>query len=325
MELRIIVLISILFFVILPLEIFGQKTKIAISSNTGEFNSFDFVALADVPYNTQSEEKFIKLISRINAIQPASVFFLGDYKSSKTPCDSIIDQKMLRYFSEFTPPVIYTPGDNEWTDCIDKNEKSDGSFPIKRLQLIRALFFQSDSSMGINKIHLDRQSNLNGFRDYPENIFFITNNVAFSTVHIVGSNNNLGMEQLKINEYYNRAVADSVWLDLSFMRAVESNTSAMVICIHADMFYPDKGRSGFIRFLSQLQDCASKYGKPILLINGDSHQFLIDKPLKNSKNKVFNNFTRVQVFGEEEVGAVGIHVDINTQQIFSFYQIIINE
>ena len=320
------VLYFIVVFIVLSNGLFGQFVQqINLGDNLTFNKTFDFVVLADVPYESECEVKFEKLISRINVLNPSSVFFLGDYKSSKTPCDSNIDNKMLNYFNSFKSPLIYSPGDNEWTDCLDQREKTPGLFQMKRLKTIRSLFFKSDSSLGMNRIFVNRESNLNGFEDFRENAFFITNQIAFASIHVVGSNNNLGMGEIKINEYNKRVVADSVWLDLSFKKAIVSNASALVICLHADMFYPDKGNTGFTRFLSQLRNLVSNCNMPILLINGDSHQFLIDKPLKNSMGGVFDNFTRVQVFGEKQVGAVGVHVDLNTRHIFSFYQIIINK
>ena len=42
-------------------------------------------------------------------------------------------------FDRFADPLVYTPGDNEWTDCHRANN---GSYnPLERLGKVRQLFF----------------------------------------------------------------------------------------------------------------------------------------------------------------------------------------
>jgi hypothetical protein len=43
-------------------------------------------------------------------------------------------------FGQFRPPLVYTPGDNEWTDCHKKKEFSSGA-PLRELAAVRELFF----------------------------------------------------------------------------------------------------------------------------------------------------------------------------------------
>jgi hypothetical protein len=60
-------------------------------------------------------------------------------------------------------PLIYVPGENEWTDCDRANN---GSYdPNERLALVRRLFASQPTSFGQDRLRLTRQS-----AAYPENL-----------------------------------------------------------------------------------------------------------------------------------------------------------
>ncbi|MGN5477536.1 hypothetical protein ACTMU2_13565 [Cupriavidus basilensis] len=77
---------------------------------------------------------------------------VGDIHSGSMPCTSASilppittsnpgwNQGIFAAFQQFKPPVIYTPGDNEWTDCHKTKEASSGD-PMKELDSVRSLFF----------------------------------------------------------------------------------------------------------------------------------------------------------------------------------------
>jgi hypothetical protein len=67
---------SILFFIVLANSIFAQNKS-----------NFSFIALGDVPYKIPNDyQKLEILIDTIDKIDHQFNFFLGDFKSSKTPC-----------------------------------------------------------------------------------------------------------------------------------------------------------------------------------------------------------------------------------------------
>ena len=65
------------------------------------------------------------------------------------------------------------------------------------------------------------------------------------------------------------------------------------------------------------------FSRPVLLVNGDSHRLLIDKPLPNpaSPKQVLQNFTRLQVPGEADVVAVRVTVDPAQPALFQFQEL----
>src|SRR5437016_4250367 len=59
----------------------------------------------------------------------------------------------LAQFQASVHPFIFTPGDNDWTDC-----HGSGYDPIDRLNLERRLFFSDGFTLGQQRLPLVRQS-----------------------------------------------------------------------------------------------------------------------------------------------------------------------
>ena len=102
---------------------------------------FSFVAIGDMPYGQPSEvyPLFEALIRRIDELDPALVVHVGDTKSGSTLCSDEVLGDQLGYLNSFEAPVLYTPGDNEWTDC--HGEAAGGFDPLERLADIRDTYF----------------------------------------------------------------------------------------------------------------------------------------------------------------------------------------
>lgn len=289
-------------------------------------NSFSFFVLGDMPYHLPEDyNRFENVIDRLNQENQVFNVFVGDFKSSKTPCSDEAFDKIFHYFNSFKKPLIYTPGDNEWTDC---GKPKAGSYNTdERLTAVRTLFFKDPlHSLGQKKISLNPQSAIFGFEKFVENSSWQHNNVAFATIHIVGSNNNFDKEKSN-EEFYERSKANIYWLKEIFKKAIENKNLGLVIFEHANMITPDKGSEGFILFMKELQKLVTEYKKPVLLINGDSHEFIVDKPLyeNTETKKAVLNFTRLQVFGEEDMHAVKVTVNPNNPSLFEINQFLISK
>jgi hypothetical protein len=217
----------------------------------------------------------------------------------------------------FDKPLIYTPGDNEWTDCHRKNN---GPYdPLERLQKIRGLFFSSDQSLGRHPITLEPQSAHPAFRAFPENRRWSVENISFATVHMVGSNNNDQPELPSSIEFTLRNEANIAWMKETFALARNQNNKAIVFAMQADTFYdPSKPpESGFSEWLAVFRQEMSNWKKPVLLIQGDSHGFKVDHPLKG-KGAGLDLVQRLVVPGAQLTDAVVIEVDTeNPTQIFT--------
>lgn len=292
--------------------------------------SFYFIAFGDMPYNLpQDYLKFENVVKEINALKPAFTVNVGDFKSSSTPCSDESYKKILNYYTLFNKPLIYTPGDNEWTDCF---KNAAGKYnPEERLNVLRKMFFKDSTSFGKEKLKLTSQSNIKGYTKFVENNKWDFGKIAFATIHIVGSNNNFLPSSNNGNkEFYEREKADLFWMENVFKSAKENNQKGIVLIIHADMFYNSNklnDESGFSSIKKKLQELVTDFKKPVLLINGDSHLFLIDKPFFENldKKKTLDYFTRLQVPGKKNMNAVKINIDTNSPTIFNFEELIFAE
>src|SRR5439155_24199725 len=85
----------------------------------------------DSPYGTSSTDTtqtFLtpSFIGSINADSDvALVLHVGDIHSGKQFCTQAYDQLIYNLWLSFVGPLVYTPGDNEWTDCHKKGEGGD--------------------------------------------------------------------------------------------------------------------------------------------------------------------------------------------------------
>lgn len=283
---------------------------------------FTIVAFGDMPYRVPNDyPKFERVIQTLNKQNPDFIVHVGDFKSGSSLCSTEYFEKMHAYFETINPPFIYTPGDNEWTDC---NRKAAGEYdPNERLALLRKLFFGSDKSFGKKKINLLSQAKSQGFEKFVENNLWSLGGIQFATIHLVGSNNNF-KESGDNQEFIEREKANLAWLDQVF--AAAKDKKGLMLFTQADMFYKDlKPSKGFEKVVNKLSELTQQYGKQVFLVNGDSHRFITDKPiLINNQKATLMNFTRIQVFGDAEMAAIKITYDPKSTSLFQVEQLLID-
>jgi hypothetical protein len=282
-------------------------TSALIFPVSGFAQAFTFAAIGDVPYGPH--EEFAALVDKINTQSLAFTIHVGDIKSGSTVCSDETFTSVRQLFDRFDRALIYTPGDNEWTDCHRVNN---GRYdPLERLEKIRQLFFASNESLGKQRLPLQTQSSQKSFTPFVENRRWSQGNVRFATLHLVGSNNNLQPGLPSSSEFAAREHANIAWLRETFAEAKANADAAVVLAMQADTFFgePRKG-SGFVRWNVVLAEEVAAWGKSVLLIQGDTHQYLIDRPLKDNKGKPLSQLVRVVVPGESQADAVLISIDI---------------
>lgn len=309
---------------------------IGFSTPTASAEPFSFVTLGDMPYGAPETAypPYERLIKAINRAGPDFVIHVGDIKSGGTPCSDTEFDNQLAFMNQFADPVIYTPGDNEWTDCHRK--KAGEMDPLERLETLREMFFATINSLGARTLPLTRQPTEQPvFQRYPENVRWTKNDVTFVTLHIVGSKDN-GRDK---DERAARREANLAWLKAGFDAAMGSK--AMVVSIHADPFkingkFGERDnkdplwvvRKPFDDYMDLLIERAVHFGKPVLFIHGDSHVFRIDQPFWVRDGGWFSsidNITRLEVFGDKDVHAVEVSVDPDSPEVFGFKPLIVQE
>jgi hypothetical protein len=294
-------------------------------SRTEGHGHFSFGLIGDMPYGPEGDLKFPNVLADINADRTlAFVVHDGDFKNGSSLCSDAVFDNRLDLFNRFAHPLIYVPGDNEWTDCHRANN---GSYdPLERLAALRALFFGTDDSLGQRTIPLERQSSDPRYSSYRENVRWTVHDVLFVGLHVVGSNNNLGRTPAGDAEYAARNAATLAWLREAFAIATREQRRAVMLIVQANPGFelPAIQRTGFNDFLALLESETIAYGRPVVLVHGDSHYFRIDKPMigTNSRRRV-ENFTRVETFGESDNHWLHADVDPTSPNVFVFDQRIV--
>jgi hypothetical protein len=285
---------------------------------------FSFVALGDLPYGDEirAYPPYRALIGSINKMQPPFSIHVGDVNSGSTLCSDKEFEAQQGHFNRFETAVVYTPGDNEWTDCHRANN---GAYdPQERLQALRQRFFRPGLSLGKTPLQLQSQAALNpAYSKFVENQRWLHQQVLFVTLHIVGSNNNFEVrDPSAVAEYFERDKANVAWIRDAFALAQKSSANAIVFAMQADVFESKSnsedfpGHSGFRSSIGDtLLPLAAGSAIPILLIHGDSHKFRFDQPFSLHK-KPLKNLSRLIVPGASDVRAVQVTVDVGQQMPF---------
>lgn len=285
-------------------------TLLALTATTALAEPFTVVALGDTAYGKPEEvyPKYEALIGAINAKKPDLVIHVGDTKSGSTPCSDEALSQQLTYLNSFVSPLLYSIGDNEWTDC--HREKAGKFDPLERLAFIRKTYFGTPTkSFGQTKLDVTSQA----AEGYPENAMLMHKDVAFITAHVPGSNNNFEIrDQNAVAEFFARDSADVRWINDGF--AAAKDAKAIVIGIQANMFEFDWNmekdeswlrHSGYINIGNAIIDNAAKFGKPVLLVYGDSHKYTVGQPFPTKAK----NVTSLEVPGDKDMNAVEVIID----------------
>lgn len=286
---------------------------------------FHFVALGDLPYGPAEKAgpPYRALIAAINRDTPAFSIHVGDIKSGSTPCSDEEFQRQLGHFALFEAAVVYTPGDNEWTDC---HRPSNGRHdPVERLAALRKLFYTPGRSLGQRGLAVENQSALMpAHASYIENQRWMHQGVLFATVHVVGSNNNLDRRRPHTRvEFEDRDAANVAWIRDTFAQAQARGAKALVLAMQANplglvnLSGVVSADSGFRTSIGQtLLPLARDAAFPVLLIHGDTHTFRFDAPFWLHEQPV-RNLRRLEVPGENDVRAVRVEVDLSRPEPFS--------
>jgi hypothetical protein len=295
----------------------------------GQQQGFTFALLGDLGYFREHEPWVENVLADINRDDSLSfVVHVGDLSRPIFACTDELVSRRLAQFNASMHPLIYTPGDNEWTDCHDK-QGIEGGDPLARLAKLREMFFEGDRSLGKRTMPVVRQSSDPAFAKYRENVRWDMGGVTFLTLHVVGSNNNLGRTTEADSEHAERTQANLVWLQQGFAHAKSTNSRAVMILQQANMF-PNppgpnpKGPSGFADVRASVEKETLAFGKPVVLVHGDTHFFRIDNPFSVRPPRGqpgvpgLENFTRLELFGTPNHHWVKVAVDPVDRSVFTY-------
>ena len=285
-------------------------------------NPYEIGLIGDMPYGDAGRAQFPNVIADINTHRLAFTTFDGDIKNGSERCDQPIYDAALANFNSFHDPLVYLPGDNEWTDC---DRASNGSYdPNERLALVRRMFTGTPDSLGQHTLGLLRQDG------YPENVRWQFGPVTYIGVNVPGSDNNAPQfdaagKQIDGDaaEYTARNAANLSWLSAGFAAAAANHSVAVMVVLQADMWSAADPTAHFADTKIALARLSIGFAGPVVLVNGDTHVLQIDKPLKDAAGNTIENFTRVQTFGSAQNHWVSATVDPRDPDVFTFHQHIV--
>src|SRR5262245_23980665 len=253
-------------------------------------NGLTISVIGDMPYTDQQHAAFPAFIEAMSADPSFGlVIHLGDIKAGSTACTDAYIKEIRDVVNSYAGAFVYTPGDNEWTDC--HRNAADPKNPVERLNFLRQEFFSAPGmTLGRRPRRvLTQASDESAFPAFAENQAWVTSKIVIGVVNIPGSNNDLdpwtngvGTPAQQREEFASRLAADLEWLDRIFALADEEHARVVVIGIQADMWDPAAGPAeltGFNQIIQKVAFLARKFEKPVLLLNGDSHNFKVDNPL----------------------------------------------
>lgn len=306
----------------------ATKSQVA-QSQPSSAQAFSFALIGDLGYYPQHESWVDNVFADIN--KDASLAFVVHVGDLSRPVHACTDELLARRLAQFNAsvhPVVFTPGDNDWTDCHEKQGVKDGD-PLARLAKLRSMFFQGEQSLGKGTIPVVRQSRDPAFAKFRENVRWDMGSVTFVTLHVVGSNNNLGRTPASDMEYAERNKANLAWLQQGFAHTRANNSRAVMILQQANIF-PNPpaptatGPSGFADTLALLEKQTIAFGKPVVVVHGDTHFFRVDNPFWKRPPRgtpgipALENFKRVETFGTPDHHWVHVTVEPNDNNVFTF-------
>ncbi|MEO7942666.1 MAG: metallophosphoesterase [Marmoricola sp.] len=291
--------------------------------------SLTYAVYGDAPYGssptdtseTDATPGFIRAVNADKAV--SAVLHVGDIHSGSQYCTQAYDQQVADLWAGFADPMIYTPGDNEWSDCHKKKEGGGsynaatgqidyvkdaegnlvnyaGGNPVDNLAMVRSIFFaRPGGTLGSGRLKVLSQAQVDNHAhptdgQYVENVMWERDGVLFATLNVPGGSNNDAdpwyaaptATPQQTTEAANRTGAALRWLDRAFTTAIKTHARSVVVMTQADMWDLDGKEvshlTNYEPIVNSLATHTQAIGKPVLLLNGDSHVYRSDNPLQKA-------------------------------------------
>ena len=124
-------------------------------------NGYTIGLFGDAPYNAQGKADYPFLLQDLNASDISFSVFDGDLKAGGDGgCVDSLYTNAIAGFNSLQKPLVWVPGDNDWTDCWGRYGAGSAPFfdPEERLAHERQLFTSTDRSLGHTTLALTRES-----------------------------------------------------------------------------------------------------------------------------------------------------------------------
>jgi hypothetical protein len=308
-------------------------------------SAYSIGLFGDMPYNALGRAQYPALLADINASHVTFSMFDGDLKAGGDgPCADSLYTTAIANFNTLERPLVWVPGDNDWTDCWGRYGPATQPYfdPIERLAHERLLFASTDQSLGQRTLTLTRQSNDAGpYTLYSENVRWRLGPVVYLGLNVQGSNDNYPYAdtdaesgavvvrgaaeiQRQRNEEIARKAANLHWLSEGFAYAKQVGARGVMIVWQADPNFNNEQKlnshewDAYPDYWAALASETEAFSGQVVLVHGDGHYFKIDKPLNGPGGGVLANFTRVETFGARNTHWVRATIDPDDANLFTF-------
>ena len=279
------------FLLMLTFLIYSCGENKSSDSNTdkgsfGKTSPISFTAIGDVPYNEEQRLGLINIISKHNTTNSSEfVIHVGDIKPGAIACDEEVYLDVADILKTFKVPTFIVLGDNEYNDCEN---------PQQALEYWNKHFLHFNENWAF-------EPEVTYQTERPENFSWVENKVLFIGINLVGSKVHDSIE-------WTERLTQNGLLIKTLLEKQKNNVKAMVAFAHANIV--EAGPDKFKPFTDLFRAAAKSFEKPVLMVQGDGHFWIKDKPWQEQ------NITRLQIDGRDT--AVKITVDSNLEYPFIF-------
>lgn len=285
-------------------------------------HGYTFALLGDTPYGDAQRAEFPALVDDINDDEKVRlVLHAGDIKTGSSPCDDARFADRVSLYETFEDPFVFTPGDNEWTDC---HRAGAGRYlPTERLAAVREAFYpEPGRTLGRREMKVETQADDPAHPAYVENVRFTRRDVVFASVHVVGSENDLepwsglaggDRPAERLAEFAAREAAALDWIDETFDEAEAARGGKGAAGVLLLMQAEPTPTPGFQRIRDRIARRAAAFGKPVLLAHGDEHVYEVEPAYAGVAN-----LTRLETFGDTATEWLRVTVDPKSREVFSW-------
>ncbi len=285
----------------------------------------NFAVIGDMPYSEKEAALLTPpsgaIYQQLQVTLPEVLIHVGDFKPGGQACTNanlLASREQL--LNLYPHRLVYTPGDNDWTDC-DRDKLQTRFDELERLRFLKKHFFAGKGLELSRDIQgLVRQNGV------EENARWQINQLLFTTLHIPGSANGR-IEVLKSDFDQTLLAANQrdknnlTWLNQAFQ--VAENSAAIVVAFQADIYHPRNLKYNIACSFEQRSKCdafklirehitqlAKAYKKPVLVVHGDTYETCFDQP----KQKTVSNLWRINALGDKNLSdVVGVIFDKKAQ------------
>lgn len=231
-----------------------------------------WLVVGDAPYARGDIHRLARVLTHNRDVD--FMVHVGDIKSGGQRCDDAHYDPVAALFAAQPVPVVYSPGDNEWTDC--HRDSAGGYDPAERLAHLRQRFYGDPAVLHLAGLDVHHAPPPDA---EPEIFWFRRGGVLFINWHVVGSyNDRFPRRPEAMAEYRIRRRANHAILAAALAQLGEQDR-AVVVFQHANPgLSRDKPHPGYQGMQDDLAALLAATRVPVLLVHGDTHEFRFDQP-----------------------------------------------